>query len=69
MVSFLREMDILEKAESRITETQKQFMLKREAVEKLSPKNDIDAVIPHGLVSGKEKSKNKESRKVDQKYE
>ena len=49
MVSFLREMDILEKAESRIAETQKQFMLKREAIERMSPQDDINAVISHGL--------------------
>ena len=48
---FLREMDTLEKAESCITGTQKQFMLLRKAVEKLSPQDNINAVIPHGLSS------------------
>mgnify|MGYP004623559053 CR=1 FL=1 len=69
MVSFLREMDILEKAKSRITVTQKQFMLKRKTVEKLSPQDNINAVISHGLSSVKGKSKYEESRKVEQKYE
>ena len=69
MVSFRGEMDTLEKAESRITETQKQFMLKRKAVERLSSKDNINAVIPHGLSSGKGKSKYEESRKVELKYE
>ena len=55
---FIREIDTLEKAESRIMETRKQFMLKREAMERLSPEDDIDAVISYGLNSGKGKSKN-----------
>ena len=60
---FLREMDTLERAESCIMETQKQFMLKRKAVEKMSPKDDINAVISHGLGSSKGKSKNEEKQK------
>ena len=60
MVSFRGEMDTLEKAESRIMETQKQIMFMREVVERLSLEDDINAVIPHRLSSGKGKSKNKE---------
>ena len=55
MVSFLREMDILKKVESCIVETQKHFMLKRKAVEKLSPQDNINVIIPHGLRSDERK--------------
>ena len=61
MVSFQREMDTLERAESFIIVTRKQFMLKREVMERLSPGDAINVVIPHELVSDKGKSENEKS--------
>ena len=62
---FLKEMDPLKKIEFYIVEIHKQMMLMKEAVDKLSPQDDINTVIPYGLGSKKEKSKNKGKKKVD----
>ena len=66
---YLREMGSLKRAEFRIVDIRKHLLLLKETIDKFSPQDDINAVIPYRLDSEKEKSKSKGKRKVDQEHE
>ena len=66
---YNREMGSLKKAEFRMADIRKCLLLMKEAICRLPSCDDSSAVIPFRLGSGKEKSKDKGKRKVDQEDE